>query len=112
MAEMAEILGFTERSIRTKLTSIVFITCGAAIVLACAVFAVYDIVTFQASLKKELATVAEITGSNTSAALSFGDANGAREILESLRAQTHIVEACLYEPNRSILAHYTRDESS
>lgn len=110
--EMAELLGSTERSIRTKLTSIVFITCGAAILLACAIFAVYDIVTFQTSLKKELATVAEITGSNTSAALAFGDANGAREILNSLRAQTHIVEACLYEPNGSVLARYTRDVSN
>ena len=109
---MAEILGFTERSIRTKLTCIVFITCGAAIVLACAVFAVYDIVTFQTSLKKELATVAEITGSNTSAALAFGDANGAEKTLKSLKAQMHIVEACVYEPNGSILARYTRDESN
>lgn len=108
---MAEILGSSERSIRTKLTGIVFVTCGAAILLACAVFAVYDIVTFQTSLKKELASVAEITGSNTSAALAFKDATGASTILQSLRAQTHIVEACLYEPNEAILARYTRDEA-
>ncbi|HTU34363.1 MAG TPA: ATP-binding protein [Candidatus Acidoferrum sp.] len=108
---MAEILGSSEHSLRTKLTGIVFITCGAAILLACAIFAVYDIVTFQSSLKKELVTVAEITGSNTRAALAFGDARGAREILNSLRAQTHIVEGCVYEPNESILARYARDES-
>lgn len=107
---MAEILGSSDRSIRTKVTGTVFVTCGVAILLACAVFAVYDVVSFETSLKKELATVAEITGANTSAALAFGDANGATEILYSLRAQPHVVEACVYEPNKSILAHYTRDE--
>jgi PAS domain S-box-containing protein len=108
----AEMFGSSEHSIRRKLTSIVFITCGAAILLACTVFAVYDIVTFQASLKNELTTVAEITGSNTAAALTFSDRNAASETLKSLRAQAHIVEACEYEPDGSILAVYTREPSS
>jgi PAS domain S-box-containing protein len=104
-------LGCGDRSIRQKLTCIVFITCGAAILLACAVFAVYDMVTFEASLKSELITVAKITASNTSAALTFVDARAAEGILNSLRTQPHIVEACVYEPDGSILAAYRREQS-
>jgi PAS domain S-box-containing protein len=105
------VLGCGDRSIRQKLTCIVFITCGAAILLACAVFAVYDMVTFEASLKNELTTVAKITGSNTSAALTFVDAHAAETILNSLRTQPHIVEACVFEPDGSMLAAYMRGQS-
>jgi two-component system, sensor histidine kinase and response regulator len=104
--------GSSETSIRRKVTGIVFITCGAAILLACTIFAVYDIVSFAASLKNELATVAEITGSNTTAVLTFGDANAAGQILKSLSAQRHIVEGCIYERDGSILAAYKRSGSA
>ncbi len=104
--ETVEMSRPAERSIRKKLTIIVFFTCGAAILLACAIFAVYDVVTFEVSLKNELKTVADITGSNSSAALTFGDAAAAAEILRSLRAQKHIVEACVYQPNGTVLAAY------
>lgn len=59
----------SDRSIRQKLTRIVFITSGAAILLTCSIFAIYDLFTFQASLKSELATLAEITASNTTAVI-------------------------------------------
>ena len=104
-------LGGNEFSIRKKLTLIVFITCSAAILLACSIFAVYDITSFEVSLKNELVTVAELTGSNTTAALTFGDAEAAHKTLTSLGAQKHIVEACVYEPDGAILASYVRDGS-
>ncbi len=97
-----------ETSIRQKLTLIVFITCGAAILVACSIFGAYDILSFRASLKNQLGTVAEITGSNTTAALAFADADAAQQTLASLSAQKHIVEACVYEPNGKILARYAR----
>ena len=98
-------------SIRQKLTRIVFITCGAAILLATLIFGIYDVESFRSSLKDELATLAEITGSNTTAALTFADANSARETLASLSAQKHIVEACVYSHDGSVLATYGRKGS-
>ncbi|HUJ32367.1 MAG TPA: response regulator [Candidatus Acidoferrum sp.] len=95
-------------SIRQKLTRIVLLTCGAAISLACTIFAVYDVFSFRSSFENELATVAEITGSNTTAALEFGDAQSARETLASLSAQKHIVEACIYTREGSVFAYYQR----
>lgn len=102
--------GTSALSIRHKLTLIMFVTCGAAILLACLVFAVDDILSSEARLKSELVTVAEITGSNTTAALTFGDAEAAQETLASLSAQEHIVEACVYRKDGSILARYIRQD--
>jgi len=96
-------------SIRQKLTRIVLVTCGVSIVLACTAIAAYDVTAFRKELSRELATVAEITGSNLTAALAFGDSKSAGETLNSLTAQPHIVQACVYSPNGSVFAGYARD---
>ncbi|HUJ81218.1 MAG TPA: response regulator [Candidatus Acidoferrales bacterium] len=98
-------------SIRQKLTRIVLVTCGASILLACGAIATYDVATFRRELSSELATVAQITGSNLTAALAFGDAKSAGETLGSLAAQPHIVQACAYLPDGKVFAKYARDGS-
>ena len=100
-----------DRSIRQKLTRIVLLTCGASIFLACTIFAVYDLLAFRSSLENELAVAATITGSNTTAALEFGDSRSATETLESLRAQPNVVEACIYTREGAVFASYRRDGS-
>jgi PAS domain S-box-containing protein len=95
-------------SVRQKLTAIILLTSSVGILLACTVFAVYDAITFLRTLANDLRTVAEITGSNSTAALTFGDAASAREILSSLRAQKNIVDACIYTREGAVLAKYTR----
>src|ERR1700730_4210829 len=97
-----------DRSIRQKLTRIVLVTCGVSILLACTVFAVYDLTTFRRSLARELTTLAQITGSNTTAALAFADARSATETLGALSAQPHIVEACIYRRDGTVFATYVR----
>jgi PAS domain S-box-containing protein len=95
-------------SVRQKLTAIILLTSSVGILLACTVFAIYDATTFLRTLANDLGTVAEITGSNSTAALTFGDAASAREILSSLRAQKNIVDACIYTREGAVLAKYTR----
>jgi two-component system, sensor histidine kinase and response regulator len=102
------VLNFKNRSIKQKLTRIVFITCAAAILLACTIFAIYDVVMFRYSLESELASVAQITASNTTAALEFKDSQSARDTLTSLAAQNHIIEACIYGRDGAVFAAYTR----
>ncbi|HXN72820.1 MAG TPA: response regulator [Candidatus Acidoferrales bacterium] len=87
------------------------ITCSIAVLVACTVFAIYDVTTFRRSLAAELGTVARISGSNVTAALTFGDTNAANEILSSLSIQRHIVEACVYRADGTALAEYRRDGS-
>jgi two-component system, sensor histidine kinase and response regulator len=99
-------------SIRQRLTRIVLITCAAAITMACAIFAIYDVNAFRRDLVADLGTVAEMTASNSTAALTFGDAKSAGEILSSLSAKTHIAEACVYARDGSVFAKYSRPGSN
>src|SRR5579862_5812925 len=94
-------------SIRRKITELVLITSAVAVLVACGVFAVYDIVSSRAALARDLATIAQITGSNSTAALSFDDAESASEILSSLSSKPHIVEACIYKRDGSVFATYS-----
>ena len=95
-------------SIRRKLTAIVLVTCGVSILFACTMLAVYDVTAFRREIAVELVSTAGITGSNTTAALSFGDTNAADRTLNSLAAQTHIVAAAVYAADRSVFAGYAR----
>ena len=98
-------------SIRRKLTAIVLVTCGVSILFACAMLAVYDVSAFRREIAVDLVSTAGITGSNTTAALSFGDAHAAHETLNSLAAQTHIVAAAVYAENGAVFARYARSDA-
>ena len=99
-------------SIRRKITELVLVTCAVAVLVACGVFAVYDIVSSRDALARDLMTVAQITGSNSTAALTFDDAQSADEILSSLSSKPHIVEACIYRRDGSVFAKYSSDPST
>jgi two-component system sensor histidine kinase/response regulator len=100
-----------DTSIGRKLKGIILVTCGVSILIACTVLAVYDGLTFRTELAGELASVAGIAGSNSTAALVFADPQSARETLSSLREQPHIVEACIYSHDGAVFAKYARPGS-
>ncbi len=93
-------------SIRTKLTRIIVVTCGAAVLVACAVYAVYDIHIARAARLETLQTIAEITGTNSTAALAFRDAGAGATILRSLANEKSVLHAVLYTRDGKVLAQY------
>ncbi|MFZ0639783.1 MAG: response regulator [Candidatus Acidiferrales bacterium] len=99
----------SHRSIRTKLTRIIVLTCGAAVLAACVVFATYDIHMARQSQLQALQTVAEISGTNSTAALTFHDSEAAAAILRGLSGEKQILHAALYTPDGKILAEYDGD---
>ncbi|MGH9774944.1 MAG: response regulator [Candidatus Acidiferrales bacterium] len=101
--------GFRNTSIRTKLQAIVMLTCGAALLLAAFIFTGYDRLTFLQSDTQDLSTTAKMIGENSTAALTFGDADSAREILTALHAKGHVVFAAIYGKNGEVFAKYSRD---
>ena len=100
-----------DRSIRRKLTRIILLTCAVAISVACIVFVAYDLITFRRGMSRDLTTLAEITGANSTAALTFGDAQSARETLASLSANPHVVEAAILARDWRVFAAYVRSGS-
>jgi PAS domain S-box-containing protein len=83
-----------------------------AVLVACTVFATYDILDTRRSMAQDLGTLAEIVGSNTSAALTFSDRESAHQLLSSLAAKPHIVEACIYLLDGTVFDCYHRRGTS
>jgi PAS domain S-box-containing protein len=79
--------------------------------MACVGLGFYDVLAFRTAMASDLASTAGMAASNSTAALSFSDSMAARETLSSLRAKPHIVEACIYSGNGSVLAKYARPGS-
>lgn len=91
--------GAGHQSIRTKLTHIIVLTCGAAVLVACIIFAAYDIHIARKSQLQTLQTVAEITGANSTAALAFHDGAAGTAILRSFSQEKNILHAVLFTPD-------------
>jgi two-component system sensor histidine kinase/response regulator len=101
-----------QRSIRQKLTRMIMLTSSVALLLACAVFAIYDAVTSRQSHVRNISTLAKIIGSNSAAALTFDDPDAAREILGALSAEKNVVSACIYNEKGQVFAKYLRGDPS
>jgi len=101
---------YRDLSIRRKLTTIIMLTSGVAILLACAAFVLYDLVTFRRAMTRDLETVAEIIGQNSTAALAFDDPNAATQVLAALRAKPNVISACTYAWNGQVFARYQRED--
>jgi two-component system, sensor histidine kinase and response regulator len=103
---------YRDLPIRHKLRLIVMTTVGAALIVACGAVLVYDYYTLRDSLRRDLGVLAEMTGDNSTAALSFGDGKTAGELLSGLRAKRSIVTAAVYSADGQLFASYRRDRAS
>ncbi|HLY62423.1 MAG TPA: response regulator [Terriglobia bacterium] len=99
---------YRDLSIKRKMQAIILFTTGAALLVSCVAFLAYDLVSFRSGMKNGLTTLADLMGSNSAAALTFNDPTAAREILLGLKAQPHIVSACIYSADGSVFTVYRR----
>src|ERR1700677_1640923 len=96
-------------AVRHKLRLIILFAASFALVLSSAAVVVYDQVVARSDLRNDLAVLAEIVGSNSTAAVTFRDRRAAEEILSGLRAKEHIVAATIYSDDGKPFASYRRD---
>ncbi len=97
---------FSNLSIKQKLIVLAMFSSGMALVVACSLFLVFDIVMCREEMIKSLRMHAAIVGQNSTAALKFDDGNDARQTLMSLRADPHVVDACIYGIDGKVFATY------
>ncbi|HET7898536.1 MAG TPA: CHASE sensor domain-containing protein, partial [Flavisolibacter sp.] len=93
-------------SIQRKLTRLIMLICGAVLFVACVSFFVYELITYRQIAKDELETLGQITATNSTAVLAFQDKEAAREVLQALEAQHHIVAAVLYDDSGHLFSAY------
>jgi PAS domain S-box-containing protein len=101
---------FEEASLKRKQMLIAVITTGAALVLAGIIFSVYEVLTFREVTIRNLTTLAQVVGDNSSAALDFGEQGDAQDALAALRAEPNIVGACIYNLEGAVFAEYQRSQ--
>jgi signal transduction histidine kinase/CheY-like chemotaxis protein len=102
---------FAHLSVVRKLTAIGVLTSTVALILACAVFFIYDLSTSRQRLTRQTGTLADVIARNSTAALTFGDAKAAADILRAVALDPHIVSAEIRSPAGDILGRYDRDQS-
>ena len=98
--------------IRRKLMIIIMVTTTAALMTSGSVIVLTDLLLFRGYLQRDLTALARIIADNSTAALAFNDPKTAEEILGALRARPHVVGACIYRLDGSVLAHYPRLKDS
>jgi len=91
-------------SISHKLTWMNMLVSGAALLLACAAFIAYDMVSFRAGIVRNLSTQAQIIGSNSVSALIFNDSQSAENTLSALKAAHNVMFAGIYTPDGKLFA--------
>ena len=96
-------------SISRKLTWMNMLVSGAALLLACAAFIAFDMITFRQAMLRNLSTQAQIIGSNSVSALLFNDPQSAENTLLALKAAPNILSAQVYLPDGRPFASYSRD---
>ena len=96
-------------SISRKLTWMNMLVSGVALLLACAAFIAFDMITFRQAMLRNLSTQAQIIGSNSVSALLFNDPQSAENTLLALKAASNILSAQVYLPDGRPFASYSRD---
>ncbi len=87
---------------------IIMATTSAALLLAAFGIVLTDSILFRGYLRRDLSALARIIADNTTAALAFDDPKSAAETLGALRARPHVIDACLYRKDGTVLARYSR----
>src|ERR1700689_2538611 len=101
----------TDASIARKLTWMNMLVSATALLMACAAFIGYDMVTFRQTVVRNLSTQAQIIGSNSASALLFNDPQAAETTLSALKAAPDILSAVIYMQDGQPLATYSRDRN-
>jgi two-component system sensor histidine kinase/response regulator len=93
-------------SLRHKITYVIMINTIAALCVASIAFAEYGVYRFRQLGMQDLKALANVIGTNSTAALAFKDKNSARDILQALSAKPHIVAASIYDRDGKPFAVY------
>lgn len=96
----------TNSPIQRKLMRIILLTSGAVLFVTCTALFAYEFYSFRQTNKSQLSTLGEIIAGNSTAALAFQSRDDANEILNALKAEKHIVAACLYDDHGDLFAKY------
>jgi len=98
-------------SLRRKITYVIMLNTFAALCVASIAFAEYGVYRFKKLQMQDLNALANVMGTNSTAALAFKDQKSATDVLQALSAKPHILAATIYGPDGQPFAVYHREAS-
>jgi len=105
------IAGLLSRSISRKLTLIIVLVSGAALVLMSGAFVANEYRSVRQGQIRNLSSLAEVLGANATAALTFGDRTSATETLSALEEIQSVLCAGIYDEEGYLFSFYTRRDA-
>ena len=105
-------MALADAPIRRKLTTMMLLTSGLVLLLTCAAFFAYEVLTFRRTAVQQLSTLGQVIAANSTAALAFDNPSDAGEILAALKAERHVAAAALYDGDGRLFSSYPADVSA
>src|SRR4051812_31668665 len=99
---------FRNLPLKHKLTVLTMTISGAALLLACLAFVLYEQSEFRRTMASDLAVLADVFDENVAAGLAFNDPATVAETLQTLGANRRIVAACVYDRKGDVVSSYLR----
>ena len=99
-------------SIRANIITVVVLSSSLAVGIYTMMMTYVNTRTSIDLLDTRLATLADVIGQNSTAALDFSDRKAATEVLGALQRELPIVSACLYDSRGTLFSEYERDEEA
>ena len=103
---------FRNPSIQRKLTLLMTLVSGIVLLVASAALMANHYVALRDSKVTELRAMADVLASNSTAAMSFGRAGSANDLLASLHNRPTVEYACLLDNDGKVFASYRRNAQS
>ena len=104
--------GVRDWPIQRKLFLIILAAIAASLLFVMAGIAAYEVTTYRAHLKKEIAEVGGFLAANSASAMAFDDTKTAQDILKTVKAEPEIVIAALYTSKGRVFASYIQRGST
>ena len=92
--------------IQRKLQGVILLTCITVLLLIVSAYLVFEYYSFRKAEQDTVLTLGKVIASNSTAALAFDSQKDANEILGALKANPHIVAACLFDKEGKIYVTY------
>lgn len=97
---------FAELPLARKLILTMMATSSSALLVACLLFLSYDVISLRQSIAGHLDSLADITGANVAAALTYNDPKSASLVLQALQGERHVAAARIYDYRGRAFASY------
>ncbi len=97
---------FRNKNFKEKIVWIIMTTTLTVLFLFSAAVITTELYSFKSDMVEKLSMLAEVIGTNSSAALTFNDKQAAEEILQALKSASNIINGKIYNKEGELFAKY------